>query len=80
MFVWRGGPSKNDGKSLKRDGRFVIGDWPAIKERFLGSRDKIQAAWRKMTFPPRFEGRIRGAGLVVQRDTVDVVRGDGTGY
>ncbi|EJD45679.1 amidohydrolase [Auricularia subglabra TFB-10046 SS5] len=69
-----------DGQFRKRDGRIVHGDWKAVKERFLKSCERIQTLWEKRWFPEWFEGRLRGAGLGVKVPTVDVVRGEGTGY
>ncbi|KZW01510.1 amidohydrolase [Exidia glandulosa HHB12029] len=69
-----------DGQFRKRDGKFVIGDWAAIKKRFMKSCERIQEVWGKMEFPERFEGQVRGAGVGVKGPTVDVVRGAGTGY
>lgn len=69
-----------DGRFVKRDGKFAIGDWPAVKARFMKSRDRIQDVWSKMEFPEWFEGQVRGAGVGVKAPTMDVVRGAGTGY
>lgn len=69
-----------DGQFRKRDGRIVHGDWKAVKERFMQSCERIQTLWEKRWFPEWFEGRLRGAGLGVKVPTMDVTRGESTGY
>ncbi|EJD54064.1 amidohydrolase family protein [Auricularia subglabra TFB-10046 SS5] len=70
-----------DGGWRKRDGKIVFGDFAALQKRFLKSRDRIQALWRQMDFPPFFSGPFRpGAAQGVVIPNLDAQRGDGTGY
>lgn len=64
-----------DGRFLKRDGKIVHGDWPAVQKRFLRSCERIQDLWEKMEFP-EVGGRVRGASLMVKGPTVKVANDD----
>ncbi|KZV97343.1 Metallo-dependent hydrolase [Exidia glandulosa HHB12029] len=70
-----------DGEFRKRDGKIVFGDFKAVSERFLQSRDRIQELWANMNFPAFFSGPFRpNAAEGVVGPVLDVVRGDATGY
>lgn len=70
-----------DGEFRKRDGKIVFGDFKAVSERFLKSRDRIQELWASMNFPAFFSGPFRpNAAEGVVGPVLDVVRGDATGY
>ncbi|KAI5793264.1 hypothetical protein EDC01DRAFT_91753 [Geopyxis carbonaria] len=67
-----------DGVVRKRDGR-LLGDWEAVKARFLVSAKRIQGIWENTEWPPIAGGLAEGVSYVIA-PTVDALRGPGDGY
>ncbi|KFA76434.1 hypothetical protein S40288_07149 [Stachybotrys chartarum IBT 40288] len=68
-----------DGNFVKRDGRLVAPEYPAVRERFLASAERIQAIWRDEPIPVIEGPALSGFDQVPTRQ-VDSQRGNGTGY
>jgi cytosine/adenosine deaminase-related metal-dependent hydrolase len=71
-----------DGKFVKKDGKIVEPNYPAIQQRFLKSAKRIQQVWRDTPLPVlegKFFGNPNGPDLV-RAATADTLRGDGNGY
>ncbi|KAJ9668844.1 hypothetical protein H2201_001090 [Coniosporium apollinis] len=71
-----------DGQFKKRDFELTVGDdYEEVQQRFLESARRIQAIWEATPLPD-LQGEFQSGSGIYYADamTVDVVRGNGTGY
>ncbi|KAM0257120.1 hypothetical protein ACHAQJ_004584 [Trichoderma viride] len=68
-----------DGKFVKKDGKLVNADYPNIRKSFLQAAKKIQKIWKGLPYPT-YEGAFSSGYTYGAPETVDVQRGEGTGY